>query len=167
MYKIGELFVYGVNGTCKIADIKTQNFSKNEKTYYILVPVFDLKETIFVPADNEKLVSKMKRILSPAEMNRLIKTIPEKETIWIENVNLRREEYKKIISRANRDELISLIKTLSERREELKQTGKNLSVCDEKLLKRAQGILHSEIAAVLQIPLNDVIPYIENAIHAA
>ena len=69
MYKIGDLFIYGANGACKIADIKTENFNRNEKIYYILVPVFDIKETIFVPADNEQLVSKMKKILSSSKEN--------------------------------------------------------------------------------------------------
>ncbi|MEZ3420605.1 MAG: CarD family transcriptional regulator [Eubacterium sp.] len=167
MYKIGDLFIYGANGACKIADIKTENFNRNEKIYYILVPVFDIKETIFVPADNEQLVSKMKKILSPAEIQDLIKTIPDKESIWIENVNLRRETYKKIINTANRDALFSLIKTLYERRKELKLLGKNLSVCDENLLRQAQNIIHSEIAAVLEIPLSEVTLYIENQLHAA
>lgn len=167
MYKIGDLFIYGSNGACRITDIKTEKFNHEEKTYYILVPIFDMKETIFVPADNEKLVLKMKKVLSPAEMNALIKTIPDKKTIWIENVNLRREEYRKIINRANREELVSLLKTLYERRKELKQIGKNLSVCDEKFLRQAQNIIHSEIATVLQIPLNEVTPYIENTISAA
>ena len=39
-------------------------------------------------------------------MEELIKTIPAKESVWIENVNLRREEYKKIISRAQREFII-------------------------------------------------------------
>ncbi len=160
MYKIGDLFIYGANGACKIADIKTENFNRNEKIYYILVPVFDIKETIFVPADNEQLVS-------PAEIQDLIKTIPDKESIWIENVNLRRETYKKIINTANRDALFSLIKTLYERRKELKLLGKNLSVCDENLLRQAQNIIHSEIAAVLEIPLSEVTLYIESQLHAA
>lgn len=167
MYKIGEQFVYGISGACKIVDIKKEKFSNSEKTYYILSPFADMKETIFVPVDNEKLVSKMKRILSPEEIDKLIKTIPSKETVWIENVNLRREEYKKIISSTNREALISLIKTLYERRKELQLAGKSLSVYDEKFLKQAQNIIHGEIAIVLQISPDEVAPYIEKTIHAA
>lgn len=68
MYKIGELFVYGSRGACKIIDIKNEKFGNSEKTYYILMPFFDSKETIFVPVDNEKLVSKNeKNIVSQAD----------------------------------------------------------------------------------------------------
>ena len=53
MYKIGDIFLYGSNGVCKITDIKSEKFARETKTYYILSPFFDSKETIFVPVDNE------------------------------------------------------------------------------------------------------------------
>lgn len=167
MYKIGDIFVYGSNGVCKITDIKQEDFCGREKTYYILAPIYDQKETIFVPVDNEKLVSKMKKLLTPDEIIALIKTIPHKKSVWIENVNMRREAYKKIIRQANRDELITLLKTLYERRLKLQLEGKRLSVCDERFLKQAQHIIHSEIAQVLSIPREEVSPYIEKTISIA
>lgn len=167
MYSIGDLFVYGSSGACKITDIKNENFGKNEMTYYILSPVFDQKETIYVPVDNETLVSKMKKILTPEELTELIKSIPHKKSVWIENVNQRREEYKKIIKKANREELLSLIKTLYDRRTELQQAGKNLSVYDERFFRHAQNIIHSEIHLVLQIPREEIPSYIEKALSVA
>lgn len=167
MYSIGDLFVYGSSGACRITDIKKENFGKDEMTYYILSPVFDQKETIYVPVDNDALVSKMKRILTPEEINALIKTLPHKKSIWIENVNQRREAYKKIIRQANREELLSLIKTLYVRRMELKEAGKNLSVYDERFFRHAQSIIHSEIALVLQIPREEIPSYIEKTLSVA
>ncbi|MCH5316876.1 MAG: CarD family transcriptional regulator [Eubacterium sp.] len=167
MYKIGDLFVYGSSGACRITDIKKENFGKNETTYYILSPVFDIKETIYIPIDNEALVAKMKRILTPEELITLIKTIPQKKSVWIENVNQRREEYKRIIKKANREELLALIKTLYERRVELQQAGKNLSVYDERFFRHAQNIIHSEISLVLQIPREEIPSYIEKTLSVA
>ena len=167
MYKIGDLFVYGSSGACRITDIKKENFGKNETTYYILSPVFDIKETIYIPIDNEALVAKMKRILTPEELITLIKTIPQKKSVWIENVNQRREEYKRIIKKANREELLALIKTLYERRVELQQSGKNLSVYDERFFRHAQNIIHSEISLVLQIPREEIPSYIEKTLSVA
>lgn len=167
MYSIGDLFVYGSSGACRITDIKVENFGKNETTYYILSPVFDQKETIYVPVDNEALVSKMKKILTPDEAIELIKSIPQSKSVWIENVNQRREAYRKIIKQANREELLSLIKTLHERRAELKQSGKNLSVYDERFFRHAQSIIHSEIALVLQIPREEISSYIEKTLSVA
>lgn len=167
MYNVGDLFLYGSSGACRITDIKKETFGKNEMTYYILSPVFDKKETIFVPVDNENLVSKMKRILTPDELIALIKTIPNKNSVWIENVNQRREEYKKIIKKANREELLSLIKTLHDRRVELQAVGKNLSVYDERFFRHAQNIIHSEISLVLQIPREEIPSYIAKTLSVA
>ena len=167
MYQIGEIFVYGSSGVCEIVDIKKADFGGSEKTYYILAPIYDKKETIFVPVDSEKLVSKMKELLTPDDIIALIKTMPHKESIWIENVNIRREEYKKIIKNADREELITLLKTLYERRNMLQLAGKKLSVYDERFLKQAQHIIHSEIALVLQLPREEIPSYIEKTLSAA
>lgn len=167
MYSIGDLFVYGSSGACRITDIKKETFGKNEMTYYILSPVFDQKETIYVPVDNETLVSRMKRILTPDEIIALIKTFPQRKSVWIENVNQRREAYKKIIRQANREELLSLIKTLHERRTALKEAGKNLSVYDERFFRHAQSIINSEISLVLQIPREEIPSYIEKTLNVA
>lgn len=167
MYSIGDVFVYGSKGACRITDIKKETFGKSEATYYILSPVFDKKETIYIPVDNEALVSKMKSILTPEELIALIKTIPAKKSVWIENVNQRREEYKRIIKKANRDELISLIKTLYDRRVELQSIGKNLSVYDERFFRHALHIMDSEISLVLQIPRGEIPSYIEKALSVA
>jgi len=167
MYNIGDMFIYGTSGVCKIADIQKEDFDGKEKTYYILTPVTDLKSTIFVPVDNEYLVSKMKELLSEEEIMELIKSIPLQNTVWIENINLRKEKYKKIIGSADRAELLSLLKTLYERKKELTQTGKNLSVYDERFLHQAQKIIHSEIALVLQMQMEEVEPFILKTISAA
>jgi len=167
MYKIGDLFIYGTSGACKIIEIKEEKFSTEVKTYYILAPVNDLKSTIFVPVDNEKLVSKMKKILNEDELMSLIKSIPNMDNIWIENINIRREEYKKIINSNERTKILSLLKTLYERKQNLADIGKKLSVYDEKFLHQAQKIIHSEVAAVFNMNTNEVEPMIKEAINAA
>lgn len=167
MYKIGDIFVYGSNGACEITNIKEEKFEKETKVYYILSPFFDSRETIFVPVDNEILTGRMKRVLSRCEVLDMIKSIPNCETIWNENANQRREEYKRIISAADRRALLSLIKTLHGRKLEMEECSKKLSVSDEKYYRKAQSIIHSEIAAVMELDLKDVEPFIEKIINAA
>ena len=160
MYKIGDIFLYGSNGVCKITDIKSEKFARETKTYYILSPFFDSKETIFVPVDNETLLSK-------SEIMELIKSIPEQKTVWNENTNTRRDLFKKIINKANRIELISLMKTLHDKKLAQEAIGKSLSVADEKYYRRAQNIIHGEIALVLDMQPTEVEPFIESVIAAA
>lgn len=167
MYKIGDVFVYGSNGACEITDIKSEKFAKETKTYYILSPMFDARETIFVPVDNETLTAKMKKVLSKDEVIEMIKSLPKQKCIWNDNVNVRREEFKKIINKAERRSLLSLLKTLHDHKEALATEGKNLSVSDEKYYRKAQNIIHSEIALVLQIEPKMVEDFIESVISVA
>lgn len=167
MFSIGDIFIYGSNGVCRITDIKEEKFGSEVKTYYILSPFFDKRETIYVPTDNETLVSRLKEILSKEEIIKMIKDIPSRENIWNDNINLRKEEFKKIIKSADRTALCSLLKTLHERRIILEQSGKSLSVYDERFLKQAQNIIHGEIALVLEMKPDEVEPFITKTIEAA
>lgn len=167
MFSIGDIFIYGSNGVCRITDIKEEKFGSEVKTYYILSPFFDKRETIYVPTDNETLVSRLKEILSKEEIIKMIKDIPSRENIWNDNINLRKEEFKKIIKSADRTALCSLLKTLHDRRIILEQSGKSLSVYDERFLKQAQNIIHGEIALVLEMKPDEVEPFITKTIEAA
>lgn len=167
MYKVGDVFVYGSNGACQITDIKEEKFARETKVYYILSPFFDSRETIFVPVDNEALTNKMKDVLSRDEIMKMIRSIPNCESIWDDNANIRREEYKKIINSADRKELLKLLKTLHEKKSSLESTGKNLSVSDEKYYRKAQSIIHSEIAMVLELEMKEVEHFIETVLEAA
>lgn len=167
MYKVGDVFVYGSNGACQITDIKEEKFARETKVYYILSPFFDSRETIFVPVDNEALTNKMKDVLSRDEIMQMIRSIPNCESIWDDNANIRREEYKKIINSADRKELLKLLKTLHEKKSSLEGTGKNLSVSDEKYYRKAQSIIHSEIAMVLELEMKEVEHFIETVLEAA
>ena len=120
-----------------------------------------------MPVDNESLTGKMKKVLSRDEIMDMIKSIPDCENIWDDNANIRREEYKKIINSADRKELLKLIKTLHEKKATLEGTGKNLSVSDEKYYRKAQNIIHSEIAMVLELEMKEVEQFIETVLDAA
>lgn len=167
MYKIGDVFIYGSNGACEITNIKEEKFARETKIYYILSPFFDSRETIFVPVDNTALTAKMKKVLSRSEIMEMIRSIPDCDTIWDENANTRREEYRRIISAADRKELLSLLKTLHDQKQKMEECGKNLSVLDEKYYRKAQNIIHSEIAMVMELEPKEVEPFIEKIINAA
>ena len=63
MYKIGTVVVYGSEGVCEITEITSMKFanSENESLYYVLSPVSSRGSKVFVPCDNEALVSKMQK----------------------------------------------------------------------------------------------------------
>ena len=126
MFKTGDVFVYGSNGACVITDIKQERFARETKTYYILTPYINRRETIFVPVDSEALTARMKKVLTQDEIIEMIKSIPSCDIIWLDNANARREEYKRIINAAERKELLRLIKTLREKKAAL-EAARNFS----------------------------------------
>jgi CarD family transcriptional regulator len=157
--RIGDKVIYGFQ-VCEIVDIKPQIIGKIKRDYYVLSPIFDAKNTFYIPIDNEKLVAKMRKVLSKKEILDLIKSIPKSEDLWIEDDSDRTEKYKAIIEKGEREELVKVVKTLFERRETLKVQGRKLHTADENLLARAEKMLHEEFALVLGIGKDEVVPFI-------
>lgn len=163
MVNIGTTIVYGTQ-ICRVTDKKDQTFGKITRNYYVLTPVFDEKNVIYVPSDNENLVAKMRKILSAEEIYALIRSIPNTENIWIEDDKLRTQEYKGIIERGDREEIIKIIKTLFEHKCDMEAKGRKLHAADEIVLARAEKVLYEEFALVLDIKKEEVVPFITEQI---
>ena len=164
MYNKNDIVLYGNQGVCKVFDIVEKEMANEVNEYYVLKPVNDVHSTVYVPTQNEKLTSKMKKILSVEEIYDLINDMPNEKEIWIDDFNERKETYSKILYSGDRKELIRLIKTLYLHQEELKKNKKRLYIADERILKEATNILHEEFAYVLHIEKDDVLPFISKKI---
>lgn len=57
-------------------------------------------------------------------------------------------------------QLFRLIKTLHLRKKEQEQHGRKLRAMDERLMQDAERILYDEIAVVLDMPSDQVLPFI-------
>ena len=161
MFIINDSVVYGNEGVCLITDIVKKEFNSGLIDYYLLKPVSSPKSSIYIPINNTTLLNKIHPLISTNEIVELINSMPEKNTIWIEDNNNRREEYKKIIYSGDRIDLIKLIKTLYLKREDLKTNKKKLLTSDDNFFKSAEKILYDEFAYVLDIKPDEVRPYIE------
>lgn len=160
MFNINDTILYGSHGICKIEDITEQKFGKEKDLYYVLHPVNNLSSTIYVPVNNDKLTAKMRHILSEEEINDLITAMPDETTQWIENKSERSERFKSILLSGDRREIIKLIKTIYNHKEELKTIGKKLHASDEQFFREAEKILYDEFSLVLNIRYDQVLPFI-------
>lgn len=160
MYNVNDTVLYGVYGVCRIADITEKEIAGRNMSYYVLEPMYNDLSSIFVPMNNERLTSKMKRILSQDEIKSLIKNMPNEDLIWIDDEPERKERYKQIIDKGDRHELIRLIKTLHLYQKSQKEKGKKLHVADERFLKEAEKMLHDEFAHVLKLSSDQILPFI-------
>ena len=167
MWKLSDTVVYGSAGVCKITDIREEMFVDEKRTYFILKPLYDEKTTIHVPAFNERLMSKIKPVLKKNEALLLIKSIPDIEPLWIESDKLRQEKYKEVLDGGDRTLLISVIKALYNRKNELSEKGKKMRSSDEYAFKDAEQLFHNECAHVFSLPREEVHQFIISKIENA
>lgn len=163
MYEIGDMILYGHEGICEIKNIVTRKIKNTDKQYYQLSPL-DNHITIYVQIDNQYCLSKMRKILSKDNIYKLIKTMPDNETIWIHDKNIRKQKYNNIINCGNHEQLVKLIKTLYLNKLEQEKAGKKFHVQDQYLLKTAEKILYDEFSITLDLKPEQILSFILNTI---
>ncbi len=70
----------------------------------------------------------MRKVLSKKDIYELIKTMPDNETIWINDKNIRKQKYNDIINHGNHEQLVKLTKTLYLNKQKQEKAGKKFHV---------------------------------------
>ena len=163
---IGTRVVYGTSGVCTVVDMREEDFGAGKRIYYVLRPLakHSVSTDIFVPADNERLLAKIKNVLTPKEIYELIEIIPEEHMDWIDDNRARSIKFESVISEGDRHELVAQTKATYNRKHELSKQGKKLSITDERFMRAAKKMLFEEFAIALEIEQEDVIPFITKQI---
>lgn len=160
MLNINSTVIYGGNGACRVCDIRKEKFGKETREFYILKPVNDEKSTIYLPVDNEVLLSKIRKVMSKDEIDALIDSISDRSIGWIEDNRERSENFNKILDTGDRSDIMTLIKTLYLQKQQRANDGKKLRSSDEAVMTRAEKLLYEEFALVLDIKKDEVVSYI-------
>ncbi len=160
MFKENDIVTYGINGVCKVVAIEEKNLTGVKKSYLILKPLNGDKSTIYVPIDNEDLLSKIKKLLSEDEINKLIDSMPNEKALWIDDEGERKERYRQIIADGDHSELIRMIKAIYFEKKDREEKRKKLHISDERFLKEAEKILYDEFQYVLNLSEKNLMTYI-------
>ena len=165
-FDIGEYVSYGINGMCNIEDIRPMQLSQSveKMMYYILRPESNPKSTIFVPVNNQKLVSKMREPMTKDEINAMLVRMKDRTLEWEEDVRFRTESFHEILNNGVNQDLILMIRCLHRKRQELVQLGKKLPARDSNTLKTAERLVEEEFAHVLHIKCEEVSDYIRDVL---
>ena len=160
MFSVNEKIHYGGSGVYTIQEIATMRFGRTRERYYVLKPVYQNSSLIYVPVENEALVSKMRPVLTRQDVDALIEEMPTVETAWEDDSQQRKLSFDALL-RSNRcRDLIVLIKTLQEHKVVRAKLGKSLHVSDETYLREAQRLLFDEFAGPLGLMPAQVNGYI-------
>lgn len=164
MFEPGDFIVYGNSGVCKVLKIGLPEIhaANRKKLYYTLQPLYST-ETIYTPVDSGVF---MRPVLSREEAESLIAEIPKiQESVFNNrNLTLLSAHYEAAFQTHNCEDLIQLIKSIYAKNVSAVQHGKKPGQIDQRYMKRAETLLHGELAVSLGIPLENVADYIAKAV---
>lgn len=160
MFQAGDTVFYGGSGVCRIDGVISREFGDEMRDYYVLTPVHSQSSTVYLPVDNNNLVSRMREVLSKEEIYQLIHMLPAGKDLWIENENLRKTEFQRILRDGNQREISALVHTIYQRQQLLASCGRKLRQSDERMFKEAQRMFCDEVAFVLDMPTQKVTQFV-------
>ncbi len=166
MLKLNEKVMYGTTGVCVVDSVEDKRIGKEIKKYYVLKPVSQTSSTVYIPLDSEKLLSKVRCILSVEEIKSILSSLSDEPDIWTDNDNERREKFSEIISSGDRKACLILVRTLHNRQNFLSGTGKRLHIADERALKEAERLIHDEFSVSLSIKPEEVKAFIQSQLNS-
>lgn len=161
MYQIGETVFYGTEGVCRVEEIREMRVNRENAQYYVLRPFYREGSTVFVPVKNELLVSRMRPLLTKKQIEKMIAEVNDADEDWIDDAAERKAEFQRILISGDRRELLSMVRLLHLRRQNLQTAGKRLRTNDEQMLRDAEKLLADEFSVVLGIKPREVPDFIQ------
>ena len=155
-YEIGDFVSKPVTGICKVEDILYLNLrdKKDNKWYYLMKPIEDEKEKIYVPVSNSD--SRLRLCLTKEEDWNLIKRIPEIPTAWTDNEKMREQNYKDAVKANDPEALVAIIKMIYQRKQKRLAEGKKCTATDAKYFQMAENLLYMELGVAIGKPKQEI-----------
>lgn len=158
LFEVGQKVVYGACGACEITAITEKKIGKDTYSYYCLRSLINENNCVFVPINNDSLVSKMQKILNFEELCSLLEASFKEDPLWIDDDKQRKDSFRLILSSGNRMDIIKMTKGISNQEQLRKAAGKKLRSSDEIFFKKAQNYLFGEFSNAINLKQNQVIP---------
>ena len=165
MFQPGELLVYGSTGVCQVLSIDQRqdyvNGVKQSRLYYQLKPLYQ-GGVIYTPVDNDKVV--MRPVISREDAETLIDSIPtlRPAVCPVATTQALTQHYQTSLRRHSCRSLMELTMSIHQKRRKAEAQNRRLGMVDERFMKQAEQLLFGELAAALDIPYDEVQPYIAN-----
>jgi RNA polymerase-interacting CarD/CdnL/TRCF family regulator len=162
MFAINDCVFYSTTGVCRITDIRFESFRGSEaQEYYVLKPFFKSNSITYISTADDELLAKIRPILTKDEIYSLIMGMPDAEEIWISDDRERDRAFGTKVRTGDSHDLVQLIKSLYLEKDRKKEQGKKLNTSDFRIMTTAEKLLHEEFAVVLEINVDEVVPFIQ------
>jgi CarD family transcriptional regulator len=162
MFEIGDLVMYGARGVCRVKEITELDWSSADqgRKYYVLDPLYKA-DVLYVPIDNDKVF--MRHVMSREEVLALIDSMPdiEVDTRKARSIQQLARFYQAAIDSHECEDLVKLTKSIHRKKKAAEKQNKQLGQIDVRYMQHGEDLLFGEIAAVLEIPRESVVSYID------
>ena len=157
MIEQGDMVVYRCRGMYRVEKIGKLDFSgvDKKKDYFTLRSVENPKETVYVPAEEDKV----RKPVTREQAMDLMSEVQEEEELWVPNERLREQTYKQCMASGDCRDWIRVLKTLYGR---AKRRG-TITTVDRKYQEIAEKALYSEFSYVLGMSENELREHVKNA----
>lgn len=162
MFQIGDRVVYGIHGVCVIAEQEERICDRKKVTYLVLEPMGQKGSRYLVPAHNAAAMRKLKKLLTPEDLKKLLESQTGDSDGWIRDETLRKQTYRELISSGDREKLMKMVHALYRHKEIQSLAGKKVHLCDENFLRDTENLLSNEISVVLDMNMEDAKQYLRN-----
>lgn len=164
MYQVGEMIIYGGEGVCRVEAIGPIDMCgiNKGKNYYTLAPLYR-EGKIYTPVDSKVF---MRPVISKEAAEALIRSIPDIQGDDYNEKNLRllNEHYQALIRTHQCEDMVQVIKSAYARCQARSAHGNKPGQVDERYMKRAEELLHGELAVALGINREEVADYISKTL---
>lgn len=168
MFQAGELVMYGTAGVCRVEGITKPKLTPGERNreYYLLKPLHQ-DGVIYSPVDSGKVP--IRPVMSRQEAEALIDLIPtiQAEAWKAPTLQALTQRYQSVISGHDSRELVELTMSIYTKRRQAEAQNRRLGMVDERYMKQAERLLFGELSVALDIPFEEVEPYIAKRVEEA
>ena len=162
----GEHIVYGSYGLCEIMEVGQSPLDASDsRTFFTLRPVYAPKgSVIFTPVENEAVLKRAP--MTREEANALLDKALTLPTIAVEKEKYRREIYRSALQKADPELLVSILRTVLERRAYMSRMGRRLTDADTDYEKKARDNLVGELSLALELSEKETSQMLERLLGA-
>ncbi len=146
MYAVGDYVVKVNKGVCKVEDITRLTIPNADRNrlYYLLIPLEDAGSKLYVPV--EGVEQNIRPVITEEAAWQLIDRIGEIDAAAITDEKQREASYKEALHSCEPERVISVLKSIYQRKQERDAQGKKITAVDDRYFKLAEDVLHSELA---------------------
>ena len=148
MYKEGDYVVKSSTGLCRVeGTVWMEGLDHTDQEFLVLVPLTDDRTKIYTPLP--RVEETIRRVLDAAEAEEILSADESDALFTVKNERLRETDYKVALRSNSPRMLLSLVRSLYQRRMDRVAQGKKPTSLDEHYLRLSEELLSSELAFAL------------------